>query len=244
MESGLPGFFLSHSCQEPPSSCWPPAQPTFFTSFLLHIQEPELFLKEALVTVTLCGSSLLPVQRLCCLLPGWLDEGVGSKASAETDPRFKYRQVTREPPQASKGTAPTSFHSPRRSHQKTWGLTPHSAETAFSSQVLLRLKQVLVMPSPIPRPPPLLALLHSVPSVKHRTQGSRAPLPFSRASQGLPVTFLVLPPLTAHRSPPCFPSPLHPSSRPVRLLSVDFLARPELEDANSGPRTELVPNTF
>lgn len=65
-------------------------------------------------------------------------------------------------------------------------LTTHSVETTFSFKALLMLNQMLGMPPPIPRPPPFLALLHSVPWIKHRTQGSRASLPFSRVITGTP----------------------------------------------------------
>lgn len=52
--------------------------------------------------------------------PGVAGQGCWQQANVETDPRFKYRQVTHEPPQASKGIVPTSFHSPRSSHEKIW----------------------------------------------------------------------------------------------------------------------------
>lgn len=108
------------------------------------------------------------------------------------------------------------------------------------------LRHMLGVPPPIPLPPPLLALLHSVSFNKAQDSAPRASLHFSRVILGSPFHLhapsLLL--LIPHLSPP---QPSLPTRTPVldpsgsSSQTSQFLLSLMI---NTGPSVELVPNTF
>lgn len=177
--------------------------------------------------------------------PGVAGQGCWQQASVETDPRFKYRQVTHEPPRASKKMVPNSSHSPRSSHEKIWEANcpfcrdnfllqspPDSQSDAWDATSH---PTATTFPGPSPFCPLDKAQDSGLQGIPALLQGSH------RDSLSPSWSFDPSQPIAPHLA---FPVHSHPSSCPFRLLSTDFLARPELEDSNTGPCAELVPNTF